>query len=525
MTDLQNTFGKAASAREITNKIRIAPIRTSVIAYRMRYAIILKTPPSGRLIINVIKTERSTVDPMQENKDIFETAPVPRALATLAIPTIISQLITMIYNLADTYFIGRTNDPYKVAAASLAYILFFVMNALSNLFGVGGGSLISRLLGKNQPEEAKKVCSFSFYGSIFIAFIYSLCCLIFMQPLLRLLGASDNTLAYASSYTLWVVVIGGIPSTLGMTMAHLLRSEGYAKQASFGLGMGGILNIILDPVFMFVIMRPGHEVTGAAIATMISNVISLIYFAITFARLRKRTVLSIAPNKMIQGFKYIAHIFSVGFPSALGSLLACVSNITINNLASGYGDIPIAAIGIVKKIDMLPMNVGMGLCQGMMPLIAYNYAAKNYKRMNSVIKCARLGGIAFAVLCIITFETFTGNIVGLFISEEATYALGVDFLRICCIATPLMISNFQMSYTFQAMGKGSQSLLLASLRQGLINIPLLFLMNRLFGLYGIVWTQLIADGITLVISFALYRRVSLQLHSISEQTAQSYNLS
>jgi len=170
---------------------------------------------------------------MSKNKELFESVPVPKALATLAIPTIISQLITMIYNLADTFFIGQTNDPYKIAAASLAFVLFFVMNALSNLFGVGGGSLISRLLGQQKGEEAKKVCSFSFYGTILITFIYSLLCFVFMEPLLRLLGASDNTLGYASSYVIWVVVIGGIPSTLSMTMAHLLRSCHHALQYLF----------------------------------------------------------------------------------------------------------------------------------------------------------------------------------------------------------------------------------------------------------------------------------------------------
>lgn len=444
---------------------------------------------------------------MSENRELFESLSVPRALATLAIPTIISQLITMIYNLADTYFIGMTGDPYKVAAASLAFVLFFLVNALSNLFGIGGGSLISRMLGRNDDSSARNVCAFSFYGTIVVSLIYSTCCLVFMEPLLRLLGASDNTLGYASSYTLWVIVVGGVPSTLSVTMAHLLRSEGYARQASVGLGMGGVLNMLLDPLFMFVIMPAGQEVTGAAIATMISNVCALIYFAVIFYRLRAHTVLSVSPRLALRGARYTGAVFAVGFPSALGSFLSCLSNITVNNLASGYGDIPVAAMGIVKKIDMLPMNVGMGLCQGMMPLVAYNYAARNIKRMRSVISCARICGMGFAALCIVAFELFADGLVRLFINEAETLALGTNFLRICCLATPFMISNFQMSYTFQAMGQGPQSLLLSSCRQGIINIPLLFIMNAIFGLYGVIWTQLLADGITLVISFVMYRKL------------------
>ena len=444
---------------------------------------------------------------MDENQALFETMPIPKALAALAVPTIISQLITMIYNLADTYFIGKTNNPYQIAAASLAYVLVFVMNALSNLFGVGGGSLISRLLGEQKREEAKCVCAFSFYGAIVVALLYSAVCYLAMDPLLRLLGASDATIGYAASYAIWVVVVGGLPSTLSMTMAQLLRSEGYASQASFGLGMGGVLNIVLDPVFMFVILPAGQEVAGAGMATMLSNVISLCYFLIMFLRLRKSTVLSLSVRRFPAGARYASPVLSVGFPSALSSLLACISNMTANHLASGYGDIPVAAMGLVKKINMLPMNVGMGLCQGMMPLVAYNYAAKHYKRMKSAINCARISGMGFAVLCILVFELLSGDIVSLFIKEPETLALSASFLRISSLATPFMISNFQMAYTLQAMGKGPQSLLLSSCRQGIIYIPLMFLMNLLFHLYGVIWSQLIADGLTLLISFYLYRRI------------------
>lgn len=450
---------------------------------------------------------------MQENKELFETMPVGRALTKMAVPTIISQLITMIYNLADTYFIGRTNNPYMVAAASLSYVLFFILTALSNLFGVGGGSQISRLLGQQRTDEAKRVCSFSFYGTICIALLYSLACLTFMDPLLRLLGATDNTLVYSRQYTLWVIVVGGVPSCLSMTMAHLLRSEGYARYASFGLSGGGILNMILDPLFMFVILRPGQEVLGAAIATMLSNCAALVYFALMFLHLRRDTVLCLSPRKMIPGKASVRAVFAVGVPSAIGSLMSCLSNTVVNKLSSGYNDFAVAAMGIVKKIDMLPMNVGMGLCQAMVPMVAYNYSTKNYRRMHAFTRAARLSGMAFAGMCIVGMELFAPQVIGLFIRDAQTLHYGADFLRINVLATPLMICNFQMSYTFQAMGKGAESLLLTSCRQGIINIPLLFLMDRLVGLYGIIWTQLLADSITVVISLALYRRTLRRLNA------------
>lgn len=448
---------------------------------------------------------------MAHNKAVFETMPVPKALATLAVPSIISQLIALAYNIADTYFIGRTNDPYKIAAVSLLYVLVAIMGGLSNLFGVGGGSLISRLLGARKEEEAKKACSFSFYGSIAIALIYSLGCLVFMDPLLQWMGASENTLSYASSYAFFVIVLGGLPSILSMALAHLLRSEGYAKQASLGLGMGGILNILLDPLFMFVLLDPGLEVTGAAIATLLSNVCTLVYFLLMFARLRGKTVLSLSFRLFLPGACYAKEILAVGFPSALNTFLSCLCILLMNAQTAAYGDVPVAAFGIVKKIDMLPMNVGMGLCQGMMPLVAYNYAAKNYKRMKASADCARFWGMGFACVCIVCYELLAGPIVALFIREPETLALGIGFLRICCLAVPLMVCNFQMTYMLQAMGKGRHSLLLTACRQGIITIPMIFLLDRWFGLYGVVWSQGVSDALTVIVAFILYRKVCRDL--------------
>jgi len=442
-----------------------------------------------------------------DKTELFETMPVGKALLTMAIPTIISQLITMVYNLADTFFIGMSNDPYKVAAASVVGVLFFLLNALANLFGVGGGSLLSRLLGEKREEDARRVGAFSIYGSLVIACIYSLVCFLFTEPLARLLGASDNTVGYASSYLFWVVVIGGIPSTIGMTMSHLLRSAGYSKESGTGLAIGGISNIILDPLFMFVVLPDGNEVTGAAIATLLSNVITLSYFLFTYYRLRGKTVLTVSPKYAHLERKLIAGILSIGLPSALTALLANITSIVKNNLTAGYGDIELAAYGIVMKADMLPLNIGMGLCQGMMPLVAYNYAAKNYPRMRSFTKAAQIAGMTTACVFIVLFEVFASQIIWIFIRDEATIGYGTRFLRIACLATPFMISNFQKIYCLQAMGKGKESLILGVCRQGLFAIPILLILNHFVGLMGVVAAQLLSDGMTFIFSTAIYRRV------------------
>ena len=448
-----------------------------------------------------------------DKTELFESIPVGKALLTMAIPCIVSQLITLIYNLADTFFIGPTNDPYKVAAASVVGMLFFMLNALANLFGVGGGSLLSRLLGKKQEFDAKRVGAFSIYGSLVIAAIYSLLCFIFTEPLSRLLGASDNTIAYASSYVFWVVVIGGVPSTVAFTMSHLLRSAGYSKESGIGLAVGGISNIILDPLFMFVLLPVGNEVTGAAIATLLSNLITLIYYLFVYVKLKGKSPLTLSLKLARIDKHFIIEILAIGLPSALTALLANITAILKNNLTAGYGDVELAAYGIVVKADMLPLNIGMGLCQGMMPLVAYNYAAKNYPRMRSFTRTAQFSGMITACAFIAIYELLGPTIVWMFIRDSATISYGGVFLRIACLATPFMISNFQKIYCLQAMGKGKESLILGLFRQGLFAIPTLLIMNHFVGLYGVVAAQLISDGLTFIIATLIYRRVYNELLS------------
>ncbi len=449
---------------------------------------------------------------MDKKTEIFENMPVRKALATLAIPTILSQLVTMIYNLADTLYIGQTGNPFMVAGVSLSFPLFFLLMSMGNLFGIGGGSLISRMLGAKKPEYAKRVSAFSFWTGVACALIYSILLYLNLDPILRLLGASDNTIRWSRDYITWVVVIGGVPSAVGVLMGHFLRSEGYAKYSSIGIAFGGILNIILDPIFIFVF---DMAVEGAAIATMISNVCAMIYYFVMLAKLGKKSVLSVSFKNYRLPLPLVGQVLSVGLPAALANILASTSAMFFNKLASGYGDITIAAIGISRRIDMIPMSVGMGLTQGMMPLMAYNYAAKNYKRMELVNKTGRHAAYAVSAVCILVFQIFPAQIVQLFIRDRATVELGAMILRISCIGVPLMISNFMMNTTFQAMGKGMQSFVLTACRQGLVAMPLMLLMNAAFGLFGLIWCQPVSDAITVIISFTLYYTIMKKLHAES----------
>lgn len=432
-------------------------------------------------------------------KELFETVPVPKAVAALAVPTIISQIVTMIYNLADTFFIGQMKNPYMVAAISFVYPWFNLITALGNLFGIGGSSLISRMLGRGEQEKVKYVSAFSIYGGAAAALCFALVTLWRRFPILGFLGSSPDTTGYAEKYLLWVVVIGGVPSVLSLTLAHLLRSEGNAKQASLGMMLGGLLNMALDPLLIFG-LRLG--VSGAAIATVLSNTISALFFLCIYWKLRRKTAVSFLPRFF--SLRFVGPICSVGLASALATTLASASNMAIVKIASSYGDIPVAAYGVVKKIDMFPLGVSMGLCQGFMLLVGYNYAARNYRRMREVSIFSWKAAMVLSTGFVLCFFCFSAQLVHAFIPETETSRLGSQFLRIACLAVPLTAVNGLISYTLQAMGKGGQSAILTSCRQGLVNIPLLYMMSFLFGLYGMIWTQLVTEVIMLPASLLMY---------------------
>ena len=447
----------------------------------------------------------------EDNREIFETWPVPKALTELALPMIFGQLIILIYNLADTFYIGRTNNPLMVAGVSLLLPVFNISITFANLFGIGGGTLISRLMGAGRDSEAKTVSSFCFYMTILAAGLFAFTMFAFMNDILRLLGASDDTLQFARQYTFCVIVIGAVPTILSMTMSNFLRSTGYAKQAGFGISMGGIINIILDPIFMFVLLPSGYEVLGAGIATMLSNVIACVYFLSVILSLRDKSILSLSVRNFRASRENIWSVFAVGVPAAIAVTLFDITYIIIDKLASLYGDIPLAAVGIVLKAERLPLNVGIGLCQGMMPLAAYNYSSGNFARMREVVNFSRLVGLVIGFVSVALYEVFAPQIMQIFINDAQTVELGTNFLRARSLATPFMFMCFHLVNFFQAVGMGGKALALGSSRWIVFNIPLLFILNYAFGMYGIVWTQVVADVMMTLVSIWVYMRFTAQI--------------
>ena len=446
-----------------------------------------------------------------ENDSLFETERPAKALAVMALPTIASQVILLIYNLADTWFIGRTNDPYMIGASSLALTVYLAAVALANVFGVGGGTLMVRLIGEKKTDEAGRVASYTMTTCAIAALIFSGLVFIFMEPLLHLLGAGENTLRYGKQYLTATTVIGGLPTLLSMCMPQLLRNAGYAKEAGFGVALGSAANILLDPLLMFVILPKGSEVLGAGIATALSNFISLFYFVLMFRKVSGKSVLSLPKRLEKIGSQNAGAFYSVGIPAAVAIFMFDLVTIVINRLTVSYGDIPLAAMSIVLKLERLPINIGLGVCLGMVPLVSYNFGAKNFTRMSEVSKLARSVIIIFSLVCAAMFWFFSKQIVGVFIDDAETVRLGAEYLRGRCLSLPFMMVGYHVVNFMNAVGKGAVSFFLALFRHLILIIPIMLLMNHLWQMNGLVWSQVVSDVLNSVTAYVIFIIVGRKL--------------
>lgn len=426
---------------------------------------------------------------------------VPQAVRTMAMPAVISQLIVLIYNLADTYFIGQTNSPAMVAGVSLILPVFNLTLAFGGLFGIGGGALLPKLLAQNETEEAGRVAADCVRLGALVSLGFSIIMLVFMKPILFALGAADSTYTHARIYVLMVLVAGGIPTVLSNVLSNLLRSLGLSREAGIAVALGGVLNIFLDPLFMFVLLPRGNEVLGVGIATLLSNIISCCYCL--FIYYRKQTV--IRPSFTLPSPRKDSRraVITVGIPGSIGTLLFDIDYMVLDKLVAAYGDTALAAIGIVLKAERFPQQVGIGLCQGMVPLVAYSFALGDYPRIRKIMTTTLKAGLAVALVSVTVYELFTKQIIWLFIRDLETIAIGTGFLRVRSLAAVIMFFCFFVVFLYQGLGDGRRSLFLAVLRWAVFNIPMLFLLNHIFGKYGLVWAQVISDVLTVIISYAI----------------------
>ncbi len=437
---------------------------------------------------------------------VFETMPIRQAVCRQIIPAIASQMIALIYNLADTYFVGMLNDPNQTAAITVVYSSFVMLTAISNLFGVGGASALSRALGMKREEDAREIAVLSFWGGLASAVLFCTLFLVFARPILVLCGATPEIYDIAFEYALWAVVIGGPGTILNTLLANLVRAEGSAAAAAFGVSMGGILNTILDPLFVLPqFLDMGAR--GAGAATAISNLSAVLYFFIYIALRQGSTVVNIGPARLRCAGRHLKTVLLAGFPSAVQYALTVVAIAAQSRFVSQYTTEAMAALGIVKKLDQLPLYFSIGVSSGLLPLLAYNYSAGNQERRRRAFRFGTGVSLSFSLLCLIVYEIFAPSLATLFISDPETVRYSADFLRRMVTAMPMMSVCYPMIIQFQAMGKFKESLVCSVLRKGVLDIPLLFLMNGLLGLYGCMWVQPIVDTISLIAAGIFYLRL------------------
>lgn len=433
----------------------------------------------------------------QDKTYLFEEAPIPSAVAKLAIPTIISSLVTVLYNLADTYFVGMLNDPIQNSAVTLAAPVMLAFYAINNLFGVGSSSLMSRSLGCKDYDTVAKSSAFGFYCSLFSGLIFSLLCFTFQSPLLRLIGADETTREATNGYMFWTVYLGAAPTILNVVLAFLVRAEGSAIHASVGTMSGCLLNIVLDPIF---IMPWGFNMgaAGAGLATFISNCVACLYYFVLFRIRRGRTYVCINIKKLSFERHLVGSVCKVGIPAAIQNLLNVTGMTILNNFTSVYRAEAVAAMGICQKLAQVPMYASMGFSQGVMPLVSYNYSSGNIKRMKSSVKLSGALSVSLLLVLSVLFQLFPRFFVSLFMKTPEVVEYGSHFLRGMAIAQPLMCIDFLAVGVFQAVGMGSYALAFAILRKVVLEIPALIILNAIFPLYGLAYAQTCAESVLAV---------------------------
>ncbi|NBH70629.1 MATE family efflux transporter [Clostridiaceae bacterium] len=445
---------------------------------------------------------------MEQNQktDLFERTPIPQAVAQLTIPTILSSLVMVIYNMADTYFVGMVNDPVQNAAVALASPVLLAFNAVNNLFGVGCSSMMSRALGRRDYETVRRSSAFGFYCALVSGAVFSLLCLAFREPLLVLLGADANTAAATNGYLLWTVICGAAPAILNVVLAYMVRSEGAAFHASVGTMSGCILNIILDPVF---ILPWGLNMgaAGAGLATFLSNCVACLYFFVLLYTKRKTTYVCVAPHKFSLDKAVVLGICGVGIPASIQNLLNVTGMTILNNFTSSYGANAVAAMGIAQKLNMVPMQVALGFSQGIMPLISYNYASGNIKRMKEgLLFVARIMLPSIAAVALF-YYLGAGSLIHAFMKNDQIIVFGSRFLRGFCLGLPFICMDFLAVGVFQAIGKGKAALVFAILRKIALEIPALYLLNYFFPLYGLAYAQFTAEFVLAIAAVVMLWRI------------------
>ena len=430
---------------------------------------------------------------------------VSKAVATMAIPSVISSLVTVVYNMADTFFVGQTGDPLQVAAVSLTNPIFILFMAFANMFGMGGSAVASMALGEQNQKRMKQVSAFITYASLAVGILFALVLVGFMQPILSIFGANEETYALARGYVFHISY--GAPFIIWSAAASfVVRSEGASKEAMIGSMIGTIANIVLDPVLI-----SGFHLgaAGAAVATTLGNILASLYYLWYFVK--KSNNFSIGIRNFTCRYGIFSGICSCGLPTAIFSTLMSVSTIVLNQILVAYGNAPVAAIGIVFKANMFITFLQMGLANGVQPLLGYNFGSGDKKRFQDIAAYTKKCCIVIGILATLLFFVFRRQIIGLFIQDEEVIMYGVRMLIAYTLSGPVIGILFMNMNCMQSVGKAFWATILSVLRQGALLIPLLFLLNALGGLTGVIYGQALTDYIAVILSVLMWRKCIVQL--------------
>ncbi len=441
--------------------------------------------------------------------ELFESVPIAKAVMTMAVPTVLSSLVMVIYNLADTYFVGMLNNSIENSAVTLAAPVLLAFNAVINLFGVGGSSLMSRYMGQKEYAAVRKSSAVSFYCALGFSALFSLLFALFHTQLLNILGTMEDTSAATWNYLKWTAVCGAVPAILNVVMANLVRAEGSALHASIGTMSGCALNIILDPIFILP-FGLGMGAAGAGLATFISNCAACCYFFMLLWVRRGKTMVCVNPKVFSLDGKILRQICAVGIPAAIQNLLNVTGMTVLNNFTAAYGSSAVAAMGITQKINMIPMYITMGISQGVMPLVGYNYSAGNRERMKKAVTFTAKISIFIILVMTVGYYAFSEGLIGLFMKDAEVIAYGGRFLRGMCLGLVFLSIDFLAVGVFQACGMGRKSLVFAILRKVVLEIPALFILNYFFTLYGLAYAQFCAEVVLAIAAVVLLWRMFRQ---------------
>lgn len=433
------------------------------------------------------------LSPEEQHKRMTETS-VTKLVISLSIPTVLSQMITSVYNMADTYFVTSLGDS-SVGAISIVFALQSIIQAIGFGLAMGASSLVSRKLGQEENQEANKYASCAFYAAFVMGLLLMAGCLIDLNGLLRLFGSTETILPYAHDYA-FIILLGAPIMCASFVMNNVTRAQGHAVMAMVGLTAGGILNMLLDPLFIF---RFEMGVSGAALATVLSQCVSFLILLSFYVS--PRSIISLSPKNISKKASDYGLIIKTGLPTVFRQGLGSLATTLLNVQVKVYGDAAIAAVGIANKIYMLLRSFVLGIGHGFQPVAGYNFGAKKNDRVKKAFWVATAVGTLVSALASVLLLFCSNSIIEFFNPEtEETLRIGSRMLIFMGLAIPTLGYSTYVNQLYQSLGYVQGATILASCRQGIFFVPLIFALPAILGLDGILLTQAVADALTFVVS-------------------------